>query len=75
LRLKPGKEIIGIFHTFEEDDDYSKLQFTCTIEIKMPSSEVSYGSLSSLISKKMGILNLDDKFFIGVIPNDIGRAT
>ena len=64
MKLEPGKEIIGILHEVEEDDNCSKLQFSCTIEIELPSPEISYERLSSLISKKIGVLSLDDEFFV-----------
>ena len=64
MKLKPNQEIIGILHTVEEDDNCSNLQFSCTIEIRLPSSEISYERLSSLIGKKIGVLSLDDEFFI-----------
>jgi len=63
-RLHSNQEIIGMLHAVKEEDNCSKLQFTFTIEIDLPSSKISNESLSLLIGKKIGVLNLDEEFFI-----------
>ena len=68
--METGKEIIGILHEVEEGDDCNKLQFTFTIEIELPSSEISYEKITPLIGKKIGVLNLDGEFFIRVIKGE-----
>jgi len=64
LRLEPNKEIIGVLHAVEEEDNNCTLQFSCTIEIELPSNAVSHEQLTTLVGERIGVLNVDGEFFI-----------
>ena len=64
MRLEPDREIIGVLHAVEEEDNSCNLQFSCTVEIELPATAVSHEQLSSLVGERIGILNMDGEFFI-----------
>ena len=67
MRLEPDREIIGVLHAVEEEDNSCNLQFSCNIEIELPSTAVPREQLSLLVGKRIGILNMDGEFFVRVI--------
>ncbi|UCD13482.1 MAG: hypothetical protein JSW60_07985 [Thermoplasmatales archaeon] len=64
LSLEPFQEVVGTLHAVIKNDTCIKLTFTCTREIELPAFAVSYKKLQPLIGSKIGILNVDDKFFV-----------
>ena len=65
MRLEPDQEIIGVLHAVKvEDNNSCNLHFSCTVEIELPSTAVPHEQLSSLVGKRIGILNMDGEFFI-----------
>ncbi len=64
MRLESDREIVGILHAFEEENNSCNLQFSCTIEIDLPSTAFPREQLSSLVGERIGILNMDGEFFI-----------
>ena len=63
-RLEPDNEIIGTLHAVGGDDNCSKLQVSCVKELELPRAAVSLDKLHSLVGKRIGILNIEGKFFL-----------
>jgi len=64
VRLEPDREIVGILHAVEEEDNNCNLQFSCTVEIELPSTAIPHEQLSSLVGERIGLLNMDGDFYI-----------
>jgi len=62
--LKSNQEIVGTLLAVKDEDSWIKLQFTCLKEIDLPLTAVPREQLSSLFGERIGILNVDEKFFI-----------
>ena len=67
MRLDPNREIVGILDAFEDENNFCNLQFSCTVEIEIPSTAIPFEQLSKLVGKRIGIFNCDDWYKIRVI--------
>ena len=64
MRLEPNREIVGILQVVEEEDNNCNLQFSCTVDIELPSTAIPHEELSLLVGERIGLLNMDGEFFI-----------
>jgi hypothetical protein len=63
VRLESNPEIVDILRAVEEENNSCNLQFSRTIEIELPSTEISHEQLLSHVGERIGLLNMDGEFF------------
>ncbi len=64
MQIKPNQEIIGTLHAIAQNDTSITITFIYTSEIETPNSKATYKKLHSLVSKNIGIINIDGQFFL-----------
>ncbi len=63
-RLDSNHEIIGTLHAVQSEDNCCKLQFSCNYDIELPPTAIPADKLKNLVGKKIGLINIDERFFI-----------
>ena len=64
MKLKSNHEIVGIISEIKLGGSHIKLVFTVASEVELPSNAFAYEQLKAVLGKRVGILNVDDQFFI-----------
>ena len=67
-RLKNNQEIIGpLTHVETLDNGHLRITFSMLKQIELPISAISEKKLTSLVGKRVGILNMGGEFFVRTI--------
>jgi hypothetical protein len=67
MKLRQNQEIIGILKGYEIDKNHIKLTFTATFEVELAAHTFTDKKLKVVLGKRIGILNLEGRFFIRTI--------
>lgn len=64
MKLKYGEEIIGIPTEVRQEHDVVQISFLITKEVEITYTKQIMKELTSLIGRKIGLLNIDDCFVV-----------
>ena len=64
MKLKNGEEIIGVPTDITHENDYVQISFLIKKEVEINYTKRIMKKLTSLIGKRIGLLNIDNSFFI-----------
>ena len=62
MRLKSNHEIVGELQEVKQENNFCILKFSCMKEIELPTHAITYEQLTTLIGKRIGILNHEGNY-------------
>ena len=64
MRLLPKHEFVGFLSEIRAETQQIQLIFSILKEIEIPLDTISFDELHKLVGKRVGIVNVEDQFFI-----------